>query len=329
MGRERIHLAEPSISSLHINSALTDLATLISSDLEGFVGLKVAPPFPVQKVSDRVWTLDARAMFRADDNREGPDGFLNEIRWKDSDVSYTLTRHGSSRFVSDVEEANADPMVKPSRAAQRILVRRCMNALEKAILDAATSTANFANNTTLTAGSQWNDPGVDIDSQVTTAIQTPLGRPNAVVMNEQSFRALQNAGQIKEKYKFTGSGLVPEDIIKQVLNVDHVFVSRAKYDSADELAAASYGYIMGKDVLFFHYDPTPAKESLNTMWTFWLKAAGVGGPAAMGSNNPFYVRETRDPRRAGGGTYYDCEAWYDEAYVMAADTAYLIKAAIA
>src|SRR5687767_2401615 len=112
----------PSASNTHVNSALSDIATLIAASEGDYAALKVAPPFPVTKTTDLVWTLDVEAMFRADDTREGPDGFLPEIRWLDSTVSYVTSRHGRSRFVSDKDENNADPMVKPSRSVQRILM---------------------------------------------------------------------------------------------------------------------------------------------------------------------------------------------------------------
>src|SRR5688500_17875967 len=123
-------MGTPGISNTHVNSALRNLATVIASEEPGFVALKIAPPFPVDKITDIVWKLDIESMFRADDTREGPDGYLGEIRWLDTNVTYTLTRHGRTRFVSDVHEASADPMVKPSRGAQRNLVRRLLNSLE-------------------------------------------------------------------------------------------------------------------------------------------------------------------------------------------------------
>lgn len=319
-------MAEPSLDSLHISQPLSNLATAFVTDESQFVGLGVAPPFPVDKVTDTIWDLDVRSMMRADGNAQGPDGYLPEIRWKDTTKTYRATRHGLCRFVLDTEENNADAMVKPSRAATRILMMRNLRTLEKSILTKMTTAANFLFNTTVPAADRFNINGSSVDAYVRTAMETPTVRPNAVLMGQLVYNTIMNHAELKEKYKYTGQGLVPDALIKQILQVDYVFISTAKYDAADERAAtASYGYMMPKDLLFFYVDPTPSRESLNTAWTFWYRS---GAPVAIGSRNPFYVKPTPEPRRGGGGTYYDCEAWYDEAVILNTQAAYLMKTVI-
>lgn len=323
-------MPEPSLDSLHVNVPLSNLATGMVSKLTDFVGLQIAPPFPVDKISDSIWELDARSFMRADNNAQGWDGYLPEIRWKDTTRSYRAIRHGLSRFVANTEEANADPMVKPSRTAQRILMERNLRTLEKSILTKMTTAANFTYTTTVPAGDRFNVPGASLDAYVIAAQETPDIPPNAVLMGIQTWHQIRNMEEVKDKYKFTGQGMVPEALIAEVLGLppENIFVSRAKFDNSDEAAAQSNQYIMSKDMLFFYLDRTPARESLNTAWTFWFRSPDTPSRLAPGSANPFYVKPTEERRRAGGGVYYDCEAWYDEANIINTRAAYLLKSVI-
>lgn len=323
-------MPEPSFDALHVNVPLSNLATGLVDTLTDFVGLKVAPPFPVDKATDSIWEIDVRAHMRADNNAQGPDGYLPEIRWKDTTRSYRTVRHGLTRFVSNREEANADPMVKPSRAAQRILMLRNLRTLEKSILTRMTTAGSFTFTTTVPAGDRFNVPGASLDAYVIQAMETPDIPPNAVLMGIQAWHQIRNMEEVKDKYKFTGQGMVPEALIAEVLGIPagNIFVSRAKYDSADEAAAQSNAYIMPKDMLFFYRDPAPARESLNTAWTFWFRDPETPSRLAPSSPNPFYVKPTEERRRAGGGMYYDCEAWYDEANIVNTHGAYLLKSVI-
>jgi hypothetical protein len=314
-------MPEPSLDSVHVDVPLSNLATAVVTDLKGFVALAVSPAFPTDHTTDSLWVLDVRAAFRADDNRQGPDGYLPEIRWKDSAESYKCVRHGLERFVSDVEDDNADDIVKPSRVAQRLLVERNMRALERITLSRMTDPANFIHVTAVPAGDRFNVIGSSVYSYVRTAMETPVVPPNSVLIGLETYNTIRGHAEIKEMYKYTGAGLVPETIIAEVLGVDNVFVSKAKYDNSDEAGTQSNEFIMGNDMLFFYLDPTPSRESLNTAWTFWYRGTAPVSPA---SRNPFYVKPSRDERRAGGGTYYSCEAWYDEANILNSQAAYLL-----
>lgn len=319
-------MPEPNLTTNHVDVPLSNIATGVAETTEEFVALKISPAFPTDKISDLMWELDVPSMFRADDNRQGPDGFLPEISWHDTTRAYRATRRGLSRFVSDVEEDNADAMVKPSKAATRILTMRNLRSLELEVLTAMTTTANFIYNVTVPAAERFDQPGSSPEAYITAAQEGPIVSPNAVLMGERVWNVIRNHPETKEKYKYTGQGAVPDGLVKELLGVPNVFVSRARYNMADPNAAANYGYIMPtNDILFFYLDPTPSKETMNTAWTMWYRGSA---PVSPTSKNPFYVKPTREPRRAGGGTYYDCEAWYDPANIVTSLGAYLIKSAI-
>lgn len=324
--RPLIKLAEPAISQLHVQVPLTNLANAVAGEAEDFVAMKIAPPFPVTKTTDKLWTMDIRAMFKRGAGKQNKQGYLPEIRWLDTTDTYNCERHGCETFISNLKENNADDAVKPSRSFARISARQNLIDFEVDVLTAMTTASNFTYTSTLSAGQRIDDGG-DVDVIVKTAHTTPLVHPNAVLLAEPVMWALQNNGQIKEKYKYTGQGVVPESIIQQVLRVKYIFVSKAKYDSADPAAAASYGYIMGNDMLFFYLDPSPSMASMNTAWTFWYREPGVGGPTAEGSLSPYYVTTVPDARKEGGGYYYGNEAWYQPSKIMQTYCSYLYKTA--
>lgn len=314
---------EPSPSALHIDAALTEYSYLAQQQESDFIAMKVCPPYPVAKLTGKIWEFAERDMFYAHTAKEGPDGYLPQIAFKPSTISYACERRGLESFILDKAQENADDAVKPDQQSIRILTRSNLIGLEKNVMDVLTSTANLTQNTTLTAGNQFNDSGSDPDSTFKTARQACIIPPNTAFMNEQVYDQLRIHAQAKEMVKYTQSGPVPESLLAAWMGVQRIFVSRAKYKTTDEASATNtLGYVMGKDIVFAYIADSPMQGSATLAWTFWYRDM-------FGAPGSFVVRTDRDNRRGGGGNYYFCEAWYDEAVIMSASVAYLIKSAIA
>lgn len=302
----------PGQRTLHIDAALSNFSLLLQNQPSAFIADQVLPRFPVSKLTDKYFKFDTKTMYRIDDDLVAPGAVAKEVKWSVTTDTYSCEGHGLRRFVSDRDEANADPAVKPSRSAVRILTHRILAKFEQLVAARMTSTY-LTVGTTLSGTSQWSDfTNSDPLANFQTAQETCLVQPNVAIMNEQVYNTLRRHSKLLALYSYTGQGILPDELLAQIMGVQRLIVGRAKYDTTDDASATfTQGYIWGKHCTFAYIDPNAGMEAPTLGWSFFFNdPAGQGLSEISPSGLMMPVRSYRDEATDRGGTWYEIDADY-------------------
>ena len=181
----------------------------------------------------------------------------------------------------------------------------CLDALlinkEQLTLNKITTAANFptALKVTLAAGSRWSDVGGDPVGDVKNgriAIKTICGKtPNAMVIGWQALEALKVSEALKDRIKWTNGTTITEDMIKNLLGLDELIISKAQYNANNEGAAAqTLSDIIGNFAVLFVKDPNQQRRTVCFGRTYYV--TGGGSASAPGG---FYTYKYMDNTRGG------------------------------
>jgi hypothetical protein len=183
----------------------------------------------------------------------------------------------------------------------------------------ATTSGNYPSDLTsaLTTGTnRWIDAGGDFEVDSNTArkaIKARSGKlPNAVAMSLTTFDQIRTGPLFRDRVKFTNSFMSMDEVKKTLataLQVDHIFIGSAKYNTANDGATdttADIWAVVGVGmVVFFYYNPSPAMYDVSYGHT-WIR-------------KNLYTYEALDPKRGSadgriteieGGWEYDYSAGY-------------------
>jgi len=173
-------------------------------------------------------------------------------------------------------------------------------------------------NTTLSGTSQWSDysnsdPIADVRTARTTIHSATFKKPNTMILGKQVFDMLAEHPQIIERIKYSQLGVVTEELLARIFQVEKVLVGEAGSNSAVEGQTDSLSYVWGKHAVLAYIAPKVGIKTLTLAVTFtygerevkrWYEQDREGTYVRVGKDN--YVQK-----------------------IVAAGAGYLIKNAIA
>jgi hypothetical protein len=119
----------------------------------------------------------------------------------------------------------------------------------------------------LSGTSQWSDytnsdPFTNIRTAIST-VQAAIGRrPNTLVFGQATWNKLVDHPDIVERIKYSMAGAVTAELVARLFDVEQVLIGSAVYNSADEGATDSLGYIWGKHAWACYITPKPALKQI-------------------------------------------------------------------
>lgn len=243
---------------------LESLSIRYSNDLDGFIADKVFPPVIQSKKSFKIWQSDTsnmrrRVTLKANDaeadtldyggfytNRDAQPHKLS-AKWDPAD------EQDFDRPVSDIENESAMAIT------EALMIDR---EVEAATLATTSSLYPADLTATLAAGDTWltanGDPALN-SKTARLAVRARCGKmANAMALSISGFENLQQSPALKDQLKYTSSGSIPLEMLKNVLMVQHIFVGKAQQNTNMEgNATQTLSDIWDDSALFFVYDPTP------------------------------------------------------------------------
>ena len=315
-------MPNPTVGDIHIQAALTDISVAYSQSRDVFVAGKVVPTIPVAKQSDKYFLFSRQDWFRSDAQPRAPGTESAGSGFRVTNDVYFCDRVALHMDVSDPERANADPAINldvdaTEYVTEQILLKQEIDFVSFAMTTAsgwlggsastnivgqaapASTTANFR---------QWNDvastPIEDIRGEMTAMAKVTGRKPNTLVLGPQVWTALADHPDILDRIKYTEKGVVTTDLIASLLDLEQVMVAWAVKDSAQEGAAASYGFTAGKAALLAYFERAPGLRKPTAMYKFvWTLPTGAPAPRE-GARIKRFRMEHRESDRIEG------EAWY-------------------
>ncbi len=282
----------PEVSQVHIDTALTHVSVAYRNG--DYIADEVAPRVAVRKQSDKYFVYDPqREMIRQTPDLRSPGAEATEVDFALSSDSYFCEDHALEAAIPDEERENADPPLQPDIDRTELLTEKI--ALNREIaLETLLRTATMIPVTSLDPTEHWNDPATDPLQYFQLAresiFQNAQRRANVVVLPYRVFDVLRNHPRIVERIKYTTAGVVTEQLLAQVLDVDRVLVPRAFKNIARKGQPPICVSVWENEVFVLHVPPRPALKQVMAAATFvWT---GVGG-----SVGGWLVERWRENRR--------------------------------
>ncbi|MCH7986563.1 MAG: major capsid protein [Acidobacteria bacterium] len=303
----------------HIDVALSNFAVKFRNP--AYVSDQVFTRVPVQRQSDKYWRFGKEQLQALIDDLRAPGAAAQRVTQTLSAETYFAEDHALERLITDEERANFDAgdveQWVTETLTDKLLLRK-----EKLFAAAVTDTAQVTQNVTLSGTAQWSDftnstPTENIQTGQETIAQNAGVRANTLILGFPVFSKLRNHPKVVERVQNIRVGVVREEDLASIFDVQRVLVSQA----LEVDAAGNVGFVFGKHAVLAYVSPTPAFGEPSFGKTFvW-----AGAP---GSTNGFIVELGRATPVSRKADELAVHFYYDQK-ITAVEAAYLIEDAVA
>jgi hypothetical protein len=267
-------MPSPSQSDLHVNVPLTNVSVAWMQSSDAYIADKVFPKCPVKKQSDLFWKYSKSDWRRTDAKRRAPSTESPGVGWNTTTDQYFAHVYAVHKDVDDQLRSNADSNFNLDRDAtefitNQLLLRRDLDWNESYFKTGVWDT-EYAGTTDFT---KWSDAGSDPIGDVAQWIldyrKLTGFKPNKMVLGAEVMNALKQHPDIIDRIKYTQKGIVSEDLIATLFNIDQLYTSYATVatganipDAALQDADATYDFMTNTKAVLMCF--APASPSLMT-----------------------------------------------------------------
>ena len=271
-------MPQPTLLQVHIQAALTQIATAYLQDQRNYVADQVFPIVPVEHQADKYFTFSKDDFFRdeavrrADAAESAGGGFeLNTGTYGAEVWAYHKDLGGQTR-------RNADPAVNMDVATTKFIMQKLLIRRDRFFVGAYLVNSVWSADYTGTAGGTpggatppfWNDdangdPFTDIANAQTAILQNTGFEANTLLISFPVYQGLRKHPLVIDRIKYTtradATKITPE-LLAAAFDVERVIVSKAVYNSLPETttttgSAGTYQFVASKDALLCHSAPSP------------------------------------------------------------------------
>ena len=294
-------MPQPTVRDVHTDAILTNVLVSYLNRGRGFVSTRVFPIVSVDKQSDKYYVYPKGDWFRDEAQKRRSGAETVGSGYTLSTDTYYADVWGIHKDVDEQLRWNADAAIDVDRDATEFVALRIAMRMERDWATNFFTTSVWGTDTTVAA--TWDnyatsDPIGDILTASTAMLQATGYRPNKLVVGLQVFNALMHHPDIVDRYKYTSSNVVTEQLLAQLFRVDEVLVAEGVYNSAQEGQTDSMQFIHGKNALLVYAPPSAGLQVASAGYTFaWRNLMGsIGQPAVV---RRFRMEELRSDRIEG------------------------------
>ena len=272
-------MAEPTLSDLHVDQALTDFSVAFFQEPGSYIASAAAPIVPVAQRSNKYHVYTKNDLLRSDAekrSRNTPSAVRNYALSTDD---YFCERYSIAVDVSEEDIANADPALDPEEDAARVTVQDLRIRMDVDWSAAFFSTGIWATETTATWSGTTGDPIGDIASAVQTILQQTGKRPNTLILGAESwYSGLWQNAAVVARLPNDAPKIVTADFIANMFDFDNVLLAQGVRFSGDEGTTGTPAFIHADHALVAFVDPNAGLREATAMKTFmWTGLTGGGG----------------------------------------------------
>lgn len=280
-------MAQPTVGSVHVNSALTNISVAYFQEAANFVAGRVFPNVPVAKQSDRYYILSKPDTMRSDSLKRAPGTPAARRGYNlDNTPTYFCDEYSIAIPTPYQVYANADAAIDPEMVAARLVMEDLLIDREVNWVNTFFTAGVWDTDITGVASSagtdeviQWSDatsgnPIGDIRTAKDTILENTGRMPNTLVLQRKVMTALEDHPDIVDRVKYTGSASnanparVNEQTLAQLFGIERILVADGVQNSAKEGSTASQGFIAGKGALLCYAAPRPSLMTPSAGYTF-------------------------------------------------------------
>jgi len=289
-------MPQPTITDVHIDAILTNVSVAYMQRAENFIADKVFPIVPVDKKSNKYFTYTKNDWFRDEAQRRAPGTESAGGGYNLSTDTYSADVFAFHKDVDDQTLANADSPLNPLREAAEFVTSRLMLRREVQFITDYMTTGVWGTDVTGVASTpgasqfyQWSDyansdPITDIEAAKESILSTTGYEGNTLVLGYQVFRQLKNHPDIVDRYKYTTSSVITEDMMARLFGVDKIVVAKSVKATNNEGATGAYAFTFGKAACLLHVAPNPGLMTPSAGYIFAWTGVSGGLGATIGTS---------------------------------------------
>jgi hypothetical protein len=264
-----LKFTSPTKNDVHTDAVLSGVSLMYQND--EYIADRVMPVVPVKKESDLYYTYTRN--WRLPEGSRAPGAEAAEVEWNVGTDTYTCQEYALKDKIPDRVRDNADAPLDPDVDTTENLTNLVTLLREKRVADIVFAGENHGSTSALSGSDQWDDyAGSDPIDDVRTAraaVHLASGKmPNTMVVGLQVHLKLLDHPDILERIKYTQRGVITEDLIAQLFEVDNYIVGKALYDSSEEGGSESLGYVWGKNVALIYAESSPGLRKVSYGYQF-------------------------------------------------------------
>lgn len=288
----------PEGRSLYVSQPLTTISTAYGQQ-GGWIASQVFPTVPVARQGDLYWKYPQADWKRTIAGVRAPATESVGGGWEMTTDSYYAHVYAVHKDVDDQTRTNAigggfNLDADAARwVTEQLLVKRDRlfvdSYLRTGVWTGGTGIGGGADGADLTGGAaagsntfvQFDRTGSDPIQVITTqrlGMARKTGRvPNVLVMGPAVYTALLNNASIIERIKYSQSGLLTEDIVRQALGVERLVVTWTTENTAPRGATDSIDFMNSKSMLLVYAPAQAGPQELSGGYIFtWTGLLGAG-----------------------------------------------------
>lgn len=253
-----------------IDPALSNVSVRYTNG--SFIADQIFPVVKVSKQTGKYYIYD-QSNLRADATLRAAGSPSNEVDFGLSTASFIAEDHALKGFVADEIQDQAEASLNPLADEAELLTDKLQLDREVNLAAILTATASVTQNTTLSGTSQWSDynnsdPIGDVRTARTTIQAATFRRANTLILGQQVFDVLVDHPDIIERVKYSALGVISEELLARVFQLEKVFVGSAGKNTAVEGQTDSLSYVWGKNAVVAYVAPKMGIKTLTAGLTF-------------------------------------------------------------
>lgn len=306
----------PTAGDVHVDAVLTNISEAWVQDTGNFIADQVFPMVPVAKQSDLYYKYDQNDFWRDEAQLRAPSTESAGGGYRLSTDSYFCHIWAFHKDVDDPTRANADSPLSPDRDATSFVTTKLMMRRERLFVNSFFQSGVWGQDLTGSAAApgageflQWDqassDPVGDVDAERNRVASQTGFMPNVLVVSPYVHSAIRNNADVRDRFKYTQGGVVSEDMLAALFEVDRYVVARSAYASNAAGATEAYDFNFGKSALLVYAAPSPALMQPTGGYTFvW---SGLLGANAFGGRIKNFRMEHLEADRIEGEMAIDAK----------------------
>lgn len=271
--RALIQMRDVASTPPHVDASLATLSIRFQN--EDYIGTQIMPIAVVPKQSDKYSVYSDRDYLAYPSADIGPRGEVQQLSTNiDQSSSYFCAGKAMEERVDMDNISNADaPLDLLGNANYKANDGLEWNR-EKDIASVLTTSGNYgANYNTLAAGSEWDSPGGGTPvKDIQDAVGACLGGPGPTELvgwcGFNVYKVLARHPEVRELYKYTGSGLASPQLIAGIFGLDKLLVGKAWQDTANIGQTLSLDRIWGEYFGVARVSKMPKKDNYSFGFCF-------------------------------------------------------------
>lgn len=296
-------MPNPTLSSVHVSRPLTNISIGWMQDQNEFVAGRVFPIVPVQKQADKFYTYDRAYWYSNNMQLRAPSTESAGGGYKVTTDTYSCDVYALHKDIADQIRANEDTPLSSDRDAVEWLNLQSLIKKEAdfaanymaggiwtfeadGVASSPTAAASFdPTNASANDKLHWSDPSstpIEDIRQAKTYIKAKTGyTPNTLTLGQRVYDALADHPDLIDRIKYGQTAGAPAMTTRQAMaalfEVNEVLISGAVINSANEGAAESNDFIVGKHALLSYKPQRPSILVPSAGYTFgWTGYLGGG-----------------------------------------------------